>query len=190
MFNGHVIKPSKSRRSWPSSSCHDSCHVQTRLLRSGSWAELVLWAQVPALSITGWLFESTDLQALHIDTLSIATVFASPFPAVCGMEWVAFSSVVIGCWGAVGEFGRFLKSEIGGGGYCWPWYRYAALRNPVGGTYVLYLFWEVIPKQPISKANMSSTNLLLMIVQTRSHHVSSCLNELTICMAQQSNDVQ
>ena len=100
------------------------------------------------------------------------------------------ASVFIRSWGAVGEFGRFLKSEIGGGGYCWPWYRYAALPNSVSGTYVLYLCLEVIPKQPISKANMSSTNLLLMIVQIRSHHVSSCLNELTIFMAQQGNDVQ
>ena len=103
---------------------------------------------------------------------------------------MSFSSVVIGCGGAVGECSRFLKSEIGGGGYCWPWYRYAALPNPVSGTYVLYLCLEVIPKQPISKANMSSTNLLLMIVQIRSHRVSSSLNELTICMAQQGNDVQ
>ena len=64
------------------------------------------------------------------------------------------------------------------------------LPNPVGGTDVLYMFWEVIPKQQISKANMFSTNLLILVVQIRSDHVSSSLNELTICMAQQGNDIQ
>lgn len=65
------------------------------------------------------------------------------------------------------------------------------LANPVGGTNnVLNLFWEVIPKQQISKANMFSTNLLILIVQIRSDHISPSLDELTICMAQQGNDIQ
>ncbi|KAK2547117.1 hypothetical protein P5673_033111 [Acropora cervicornis] len=39
-----------------------------------------------ALNTPGWVFEYYNLQSLLTDTLWIATVFAPPSPAVCGME--------------------------------------------------------------------------------------------------------
>ena len=98
---------------------------------------------------------------------------------------MAFASAVPICWGAVGEFGRSLKSEI-----C-DLRLSLALVLPCsffGGTDVLYLFWEVIPKQQSSKVNR--TNLPILVVHIRSDHLMSSRNELTICMAQQRNDIQ
>lgn len=113
---------------------------------------------LPTLNITGWLFESANLQCLLTNTLYIATFFASPSPVVCGMEWVVLASVVPGCWGAVGEFGHVLKVRSAVVVIIALGTAMQLLPNPVGGTYVLYLFWEVIQKQQISKANMFNTN--------------------------------